>query len=338
MIEIDTSNAFSQPYLAFFEILSHYTALTIHGMFTFEEKAIINEYRQAFKNRSKNKVVDVDEKLGKKLECYIIRLEDFLQATGKEIPPYRQSRLSIIYVKKGNGKKIIGTVPVTVKNCTIMMVPSRTVNSSLYTGKEVKGFYLSFNLECLLQSPFPLERILKMSLFNPALIPYYYANAEESKMTEEILEAILYEAKHNKKNRDLLIAGKLLELFIVCDRLFKTEKESVSNFHSPLIVQFIGLIHEHHRQHHSANHYAKKLNVHPNSLNATAKLYLGQSAKAIIDSKLLSESQYLLQQTSLSVKEVAYELGFNSATHFFRFFKKHTRISPLGYRQKHLNM
>jgi AraC-like DNA-binding protein len=302
-------------------------------MFTPGEKTIIEEYKQAFNSRGKNKVVDVDEKLHRKLECFIIRLENLLQATGAEIPPYRQSRFNITYIKKGRGKKVIGTVPVSIRSRTIVVVPGRTVSSSSYTGKEIKGYCFSFNLDCFLQSPFPLEHILRMNLFNPALIPYCYANAEEAKLLEDIFEAILYEINHTKKNKDLLIACKLLELFILCDRIFKTEKKSSNNFHSPLVVQFIALIHEHYRQYHTASDYAKKLNVHPNSLNATTKLHLGQSAKATIEAKLLSEAQYLLQHTSLSVKEIAYELGFNSATHFSRFFKKHTNHSPLYYRQ-----
>ena len=219
-----------------------------------------------------------------------------------------------------------------------MVVPSRVVSTSFYSSNSIKGYCLSFNLECFLKWAFPLEQILRMNLFNPALVPYCYVNSEEARMLGDVFEAILYEVKHKKENRDLMIAGKLVELFILCDRVFKTDKQLPANFHSPLIVQFISLIHEHHKQHHTAREYAKKLNVHPNSLNATAKLYLGQSAKATIESKLLSESQYLLQQTTLSVKEIAYELGFNSATHFFRFFKKHTGHSPLDYRQKHLNM
>jgi hypothetical protein len=106
---------------------------------------------------------------------------------------------------------------------------------------------------------------------------------------------------NHKKNRDLLIAGKLLELIIQCDRIFTTEKQLLNSSHPPLVVQFVSLIHEHYKQHHSAGDYAKKLNVHPNSLYATTKLHLGQSAKATIDSKLLSESNYLLGQTTLSV-------------------------------------
>jgi AraC family transcriptional regulator, transcriptional activator of pobA len=306
-------------------------------MFNFQENTIIGEYRQALKGRSNEKVIDLDEKLGKKLECFIIPLENLLRAKGRETPPFRQSRFTIFFVKKGKGKKIIGSVPVFVKNCTLMVVPSRVVSTSLYSGNIIKGYCLSFNLECFLKLPFPLEQILRMNLFNPALLPYCYVNSEEAKMLENVFEPILYEVKHNRENRDLMIAGKLIELFILCDRIFKTGKPLPANFHSPLIVRFISLIHELHKQHHTAGDYARKLNVHPNSLNATAKLYLGQSAKATIESKLLSESQYLLQQTSLSVQEISYELGFNSATHFFRFFKKHMNHSPLKYRQKYLN-
>jgi AraC family transcriptional regulator, transcriptional activator of pobA len=74
--------------------------------------------------------------------------------------------------------------------------------------------------------------------------------------------------------------------------------------------------------------------VHPNQLNANTKKFLGQSAKTTIDKMLLQEAEYLLLQTAFSVKEIAYELGFQSASHFFRFFKKNKGTSPALYRRQ----
>jgi AraC family transcriptional regulator, transcriptional activator of pobA len=63
---------------------------------------------------------------------------------------------------------------------------------------------------------------------------------------------------------------------------------------------------------------------------------MGQSAKELIAAKLLSEAKYLIQLTTLSVKETAYELGFQSPSNFFRFFKRYSGYSPAAYRSKYL--
>ena len=302
-------------------------------MLNFDEKVILEDYKKALKSYYKNKVIDLDQALSKKLECSLVRLENIFQQVTHNIPPIRQSRFSIIYIVKGDGKKIIGSITIPIKDHTLMVVRSKVISSSIYTSLR-KGYNLAFNLSFFLQEQFPKHHLLNMNLFNPHLIPYAYPKIKWGKVLEEIFETLLEEGTHQRKNREQLIALKLLELMIVCDRLFKTKEPQVKNYHPPLLVQYIDLIQEHYKYQHSPSYYAKKLHVHPNSLNATVKRYLDQSAKATIDSKLISESQYLLNQTTLSVKEIAYELGFHSPSHFFRFFKRHTNQSPAEYRRQ----
>jgi AraC family transcriptional activator of pobA len=48
-----------------------------------------------------------------------------------------------------------------------------------------------------------------------------------------------------------------------------------------------------------------------------------------------TEAKRLFMYEHLSVKEVAYELGFNDPFYFSNFFKKQTRQSPKAYREKY---
>jgi transcriptional regulator GlxA family with amidase domain len=47
------------------------------------------------------------------------------------------------------------------------------------------------------------------------------------------------------------------------------------------------------------------------------------------------KAQDLLINTSKSVKEIAEVLGFDSASHFSKLFKKRVGISPLHWRENH---
>lgn len=51
----------------------------------------------------------------------------------------------------------------------------------------------------------------------------------------------------------------------------------------------------------------------------------------IINDKLM-KSKLMLASTSMSVKEIAYSLGYTDTSYFVRLFKKHNQISPLQYR------
>ncbi len=82
--------------------------------------------------------------------------------------------------------------------------------------------------------------------------------------------------------------------------------------------------------------YAKKLNVHPNHLNAVVKRITEKTATAIIQNKLVTAAKSLLVQAGLSVKEVAFKLCFKKPTHFNSFFKKATGFTPQQYRKNRI--
>ena len=82
----------------------------------------------------------------------------------------------------------------------------------------------------------------------------------------------------------------------------------------------------------SASEFADQLNVHVNHLNRAVKGITRLTTTQHISNRILQESQSLLRKTDWNVSEIAYALGFNEATHFNNFFKKHLNTSPTQYR------
>ena len=83
------------------------------------------------------------------------------------------------------------------------------------------------------------------------------------------------------------------------------------------------------------SYYADQLHVHPNHLNAITKRLTGHTAKQVIQEKVALLAKSLLAQSDLSIKEIAYRLGYDEATHFSSFFKKATSLTPQQYRCGH---
>lgn len=79
--------------------------------------------------------------------------------------------------------------------------------------------------------------------------------------------------------------------------------------------------------------YANALNVHVNHLNKVLKESIGRTTKDIIASRINQEAKLLLKQTNWNISEIAYSLGFEEVAHFSNFFKKHTGISPVSFRE-----
>ena len=82
----------------------------------------------------------------------------------------------------------------------------------------------------------------------------------------------------------------------------------------------------------TAKDFAERLSVHVNHLNKVLKESIGKTTTEVIGNRIVQEAKYLLKQTNWNVSEIAYSLGFEEVAHFSNFFKKHTQLTPLAYR------
>ncbi len=82
-----------------------------------------------------------------------------------------------------------------------------------------------------------------------------------------------------------------------------------------------------------ASDYASRLAVHVNHLNAAVQEVTGKSTTTHINEKILCEAKSLLTHTDWSVAEIAFSLGFEYASYFNNFFKKHSGNTPLSLRK-----
>ncbi|WP_298732527.1 AraC family transcriptional regulator [uncultured Chitinophaga sp.] len=78
---------------------------------------------------------------------------------------------------------------------------------------------------------------------------------------------------------------------------------------------------------------ATNLNVSASYLSDMLRSLTGQSAQQHIHDKLIEKAKEKLSTTSLSVSEVAYELGFEHSQSFSKLFKTKTNLSPLEFRK-----
>jgi len=100
------------------------------------------------------------------------------------------------------------------------------------------------------------------------------------------------------------------------------------------LAAFNMLIDEFFKQEKSVAFYAAKLNISANYLNVLCKKHLKISATQLIQQRVETESKRLLESADLSIKQIAFELGFVDHAYFSNFFKSHTGISPTEFRKK----
>jgi AraC family transcriptional activator of pobA len=83
----------------------------------------------------------------------------------------------------------------------------------------------------------------------------------------------------------------------------------------------------------TVQYLSDKLNISPSYLSDMLRSLTGQNAQQHIHIKLIEKAKEKLSTTSLSVSEVAYELGFEHPQSFSKLFKTKTNLSPLEFRR-----
>jgi len=176
------------------------------------------------------------------------------------------------------------------------------------------------NTLALLPQPFPF-------LVNPLhsqKIVLDNAARERAIKVFEILNQLLHIDK-DPADTEILLAYLNSLLTDLNSAYFKhTEPITVLNNNLSKFIEFKLMVETHLTKQPSVNALAEKLALSTNSLYRIVKEHSGISPKDFFSNRLMIEAQRKLHYSSLSVKELAYELGFNDPDYFSRFFKKCT--------------
>lgn len=98
--------------------------------------------------------------------------------------------------------------------------------------------------------------------------------------------------------------------------------------------RFRELLEAHYKEHWPVETYADALGMPPARLNRICRGATEKTAGALIQDRLTLEAQRLLIYTNATASMVAAELGFQDPAYFARFFKRRTRLSPIGFRNE----
>jgi AraC-like DNA-binding protein len=102
-----------------------------------------------------------------------------------------------------------------------------------------------------------------------------------------------------------------------------------------VLQHFLLLLEAHFREKKEADFYADLLGISIWRLGYLLKSHCKISFYQLLQQRLLQEAELLLQETTLTVREITFELGLENPSYFCRYFKKVTGLSPLEYRKRH---
>lgn len=99
-----------------------------------------------------------------------------------------------------------------------------------------------------------------------------------------------------------------------------------------IMQDFRQLLRQHYKEWKRPADYATALAITVAHLNEAIRTQTGIPVSLYIQQQIIAEAQRLLGTSSRSVKEICYELGYDSTIYFSRLFKKVTGTTPLEFR------
>lgn len=138
------------------------------------------------------------------------------------------------------------------------------------------------------------------------------------------------------RNNKEAVAGlvySLIQLTIEFHKEYLHTHKPVLSVKQKITTDFKSLLSKHFLQHKDVHFYASALHITPKYLSEVLLSETGKTAKQLISEHLLWEAKSLLRQSTMSVQEISYWLGFQESAYFSRAFKKAEGVTPVEYRK-----
>jgi AraC-like DNA-binding protein len=246
--------------------------------------------------------------------------------------PHRHAYHEIIWVRQGSASHLLDGEVLEFPTYTALVVPKGRIHRFKPT-VDCRGSVIRFKDEFLLDtshlifSRFAGHTALKLT-------------AEQASGIENYLELLRSEYgqsdPYNLQTLRYLLAAftaKLEEMRLLQSQMVPrdfTRTQCIWN-------RFSAIIEEKFKTEHKVSYYASELGVTPRKLGAIVRLYTGKYVSEVIDERLITEAKRLILFSDRTIKEIAFELGFEEHSYFTKVFRKLSGKTPADFKQNDIS-
>lgn len=215
----------------------------------------------------------------------------------------------------------------------IYLIPPYRVHQLNKAGKN--GILLSFKRDFLDEQDkeFYLD-IFK--IFNIqgefSCLPLTDANAAELRKIYPLLEE-----EYQQQSGSFIVLKALLKVFLLKLIRIKEHVFTTQDVNQKRVYEFMMLLEENYQDQRNAEFYAGKLGLSGKRLNQILKEKLDKTAVQLIHDRIILQAKRNIIHSEITLKEIAYALGFTDRPYFSRFFKKQTGMSPEDFQKQARN-
>ena len=249
--------------------------------------------------------------------------------------PSDKDLFRIIWVKEGAGDLYVD-MRACATGCDMIYCIRPGQSIRFEPVEETNGYLISFSADFIVMADYDMDIVYHSSLFHP-LFPFSVIKGAASFKMEmqESVERMIREFSNTYPGKDEILKG-LLKIFLVyLNRQQDASGQQAVNFNqSGLASRFFSQLEKNFTNQKMVSDYARVLSVTPNYLNETVKKASGFPASHHIQQRIILEAKRKAAYVRKSMKEIAYDLGFDDISHFSKYFKKASGISFSDFKKE----
>lgn len=258
------------------------------------------------------------------------------------IQPHRHDAfVQVLYLTRGQVQAQIDQLQVDIQAPCLLVVPAGHVHGFRFS-TDIDGPVVTATQKVLESLAEALLPELLATLRQPQVIPL----SEHPRYVDRLMPLFLALEQESRSHAPGQVAAGmslLLALMVQVGRISGLGEgqamravAGASSRKARQVERFRALVDRDFRMQHSVQAYAQAMSMTAGQLSRLCREALGLSAMGVIHARILHEAQRELVYTSLPIKLLAAELGFEDDAYFSRFFRKHTLISPREFRARAL--
>lgn len=163
--------------------------------------------------------------------------------------------------------------------------------------------------------------------------PFLQPTEKDTIKLEFIITSLIDELNQSESGQYDMLQAYLKQFIVHAVRIKKEHYKIKDDVESQLFKDFSLLVEHNYKKLHSVTEYAHRLGVSPKSLTKNFQKIGTQTPSDYIKNRIVLEAKRQLLYSSDSVKQIAFNLGYNDPAYFTRFFTKATTTSPIQFKK-----
>lgn len=243
---------------------------------------------------------------------------------------HRLNFYQILVVTKGRGVHEVDFQSVAYSENTVIPVAMGQIQRFEYNPK-LEGYAIVFTPDFLVKENLDYSYLYDFTIFLHAISPI---SGIANQAIYTFIDAMIYEQQQSSAFNTGEYQRNLLKNFLIQIERNKRERTDIVCSDSlELFLRFRKLLEKNVNYNVRVADLCEQLNISPKQLSSTLKLYNNSTPKQFIEERILLEVKRLLVYSTLSIKEIAYEIGFEDPTNFTKYFKARMHLLPTDYRK-----